>query len=605
MIRLKAFVLTALLLFGLAGGERAYSQVFQSLGSASLSVTSSSGRVALPAGSFGNNVTIQNIGDNEAFVIFGTSAVVSTTAAESVPAGSARCFSSPSTTYVAAITASSTTTLRISQGNGSCSISFRRGNGGTPGGAAGGSLSGTYPNPSLAAVNSIATSLAIGGATIGTDALAWTGTATGSGALTAGAFIPSGSTAPTNGMYLGAANQLNFATNSSVRFTLSSAGTLSGASSAAYSLINSNASATVPTLVPRQTGSTTGIGANAVGEISLIAAALERVRVATGAASVSDILLPGTLFTGGTGTTTFPQIFVQPTGTSAVTTWSTSGTILGANVVSGFAGNFLDFHVAGGASAFSVSASGSIIAAGVIRGSASGSQIQLQNGSTILSSVTAASWQLGAADAAAPVAQTLRAQSVVAGTSNANGANFTKIASLSTGSGTSGDHIWQIGVAPGGGSPTVQATATTAAIIKGETGQFRLPLIASDAALTDTTVCQDTTNHGLFSGSGALGVCLGTSGRQFKTDFAPMTAGIDEIMKINLWNYRYKPGYGDNGVRMQYGPTAQDVEAVLPDLAGHDAKGETINYDWGAFIPIMMRAIQQQQAQIAELKRAR
>ena len=41
---------------------------------------------------------------------------------------------------------------------------------------------------------------------------------------TASAFIPSGSTVPSNGMYLSAANTLNFATNTTNRFSISSAG---------------------------------------------------------------------------------------------------------------------------------------------------------------------------------------------------------------------------------------------------------------------------------------------------------------------------------------------------------------------------------------------
>jgi hypothetical protein len=41
---------------------------------------------------------------------------------------------------------------------------------------------------------------------------------------TASAFIPSGATVPTNGMYLSAANTLNFATNTTNRFSISSAG---------------------------------------------------------------------------------------------------------------------------------------------------------------------------------------------------------------------------------------------------------------------------------------------------------------------------------------------------------------------------------------------
>lgn len=145
-----------------------------------------------------------------------------------------------------------------------------------------------------------------------------------------------------------------------------------------------------------------------------------------------------------------------------------------------------------------------------------------------------------------------------------------------------------------------------------QVGQIIVSGIATDAAHTDSTVCQDTTTHQFYAGSGALGVCLGTSGRQFKTAFAPMAAGIDDLMKINFINYRYLNGYGDNGARTQYGTTAQDVEAAIPDLARHDAKGDTINYDSGALLFIGLRAIQQLKAdndnlrtEINTLKQAR
>lgn len=75
--------------------------------------------------------------------------------------------------------------------------------------------------------------------------------------------------------------------------------------------------------------------------------------------------------------------------------------------------------------------------------------------------------QLGLGDAAVAVAQTFRVQSVVAGTAAANGANWTLIGSLPTGTGTSGDIIIQTGVKTGSG--TTQGTATTALTIKGET----------------------------------------------------------------------------------------------------------------------------------------
>lgn len=77
--------------------------------------------------------------------------------------------------------------------------------------------------------------------------------------------------------------------------------------------------------------------------------------------------------------------------------------------------------------------------------------------------------QVSGFDAASPTAFSNTMQSVVGGTNNANGANWTFVGSKSTGSGTSGDIIFQTGVHPGAGSATTQATPTTALTIKGET----------------------------------------------------------------------------------------------------------------------------------------
>ena len=54
----------------------------------------------------------------------------------------------------------------------------------------------------------------------------------------------------------------------------------------------------------------------------------------------------GTWFTGGTGTTTKPQVLIEPTGATS-TAWSTSGTGLGVNAASGFTGNLLDLQING------------------------------------------------------------------------------------------------------------------------------------------------------------------------------------------------------------------------------------------------------------------
>jgi hypothetical protein len=117
-----------------------------------------------------------------------------------------------------------------------------------------------------------------------------------------------------------------------------------------------------------------------------------------------------------------------------------------------------------------------------------------------LSRKAAANLQLGAADAASPVAQTISVQSVAAGTSNTAGVSRTEVGSLSTGSGTSGDIIFQTG-GTGAGS-TAQNTATTALTIKGGTQlvEFSTAPVAIGTAPTLTT--------GACSGSG--GATTGT-----------------------------------------------------------------------------------------------
>ena len=65
----------------------------------------------------------------------------------------------------------------------------------------------------------------------------------------------------------------------------------------------------------------------------------------TGIAGV-PVAATGTWITGGTATTTKPQVLIEPTGTTS-TAWSTSGTGIGVNAASGFAGNLLDLQVNG------------------------------------------------------------------------------------------------------------------------------------------------------------------------------------------------------------------------------------------------------------------
>jgi len=81
-----------------------------------------------------------------------------------------------------------------------------------------------------------------------------------------------------------------------------------------------------------------------------------------GAVSAPGEKLTGTWYTGGSATTTKPYALIEPAGTTS-TNWSTSGTGIGANAASGFAGNLLDLQVSA-TRKMSVSSTGTIRTSG-------------------------------------------------------------------------------------------------------------------------------------------------------------------------------------------------------------------------------------------------
>ena len=65
-----------------------------------------------------------------------------------------------------------------------------------------------------------------------------------------------------------------------------------------------------------------------------------------GAASTPPLKLTGTIFTGGSATTTKPAHLIEPAGTTS-TGWSTLGTAYGANMPTGFQGRYFDGQING------------------------------------------------------------------------------------------------------------------------------------------------------------------------------------------------------------------------------------------------------------------
>ena len=99
-------------------------------------------------------------------------------------------------------------------------------------------------------------------------------------------------------------------------------------------------------LVYNNAGAQAGAPGSVVGSTGNITLSLNGALSATGIAGVPVAVTGTWIATGGTATTTKPQVLIEPTGATS-TAWSTSGTGLGVNAASGFAGNLLDLQVNG------------------------------------------------------------------------------------------------------------------------------------------------------------------------------------------------------------------------------------------------------------------
>lgn len=128
--------------------------------------------------------------------------------------------------------------------------------------------------------------------------------------------------------------------------------------------------------------------------------------------------------------------------------------------------------------------------------------------------------------------------------------------------------------------------------------------LASDATHTTSTICQDTTSHTLLTGSGAAGICLGTSSLRYKHDVVDLDVGLREILALRPVSYFLNADRGDP-TRMLYGFVAEQGATVLPRLTGLDADGKPNTFDYLGVIPVLVRAVQEQQKQIDELRRLR
>jgi hypothetical protein len=102
---------------------------------------------------------------------------------------------------------------------------------------------------------------------------------------------------------------------------------------------------------------------------------------------------------------------------------------------------------------------------------------------------------------------------------------------------------------------------------------------------------------GQFSGNVTAAAFLYSSDARLKTNVLPLSSGLADVMALRPVTYDWKDISMGQGT--QLGFIAQEVQQVVPEVVHTDSKGmESIDYI--KLVPILTKAIQEQQAQIAQ-----
>ena len=183
-------------------------------------------------------------------------------------------------------------------------------------------------------------------------------------------------------------------------------------------------------------------------------------------------------------------------------------------------------------------------------------------------------------------------------TSTSNGINNTAVGNYSLYSNITGDNNTAIGYgADVASSGLTNATAIGANAFVNTSNT----LVLGNAA--NVGIGTSNAAHLLTMGGGAY--CNGTnwtnaSDARLKRDINPMTNyGLSTVMQLKPVTYYYK---ADKTNHPEVGFIAQDVMKIIPEVVsgkeGDISKGETLGLSYGNLVPVLTKAIQEQQATI-------
>ena len=152
----------------------------------------------------------------------------------------------------------------------------------------------------------------------------------------------------------------------------------------------------------------------------------------------------------------------------------------------------------------------------------------------------------------------------------------------------------------GGHVNTIAPTACCSAILGGSSncvnGHDKTFIIGS--GITSTADCYTFMNNTCVAGTTRTTTLVETSAKRFKECILPLQDQIENIKKLEPVEFQWK-----KDKTKDIGFIAEDVKEIYPDLVAYEQDGEISGVQYSKLTTVLVKALQQQQEQIEELKK--